>query len=89
MNLLFVSGIVLLLFTFLTLAARGGSSVESTVNPGPTSSAGVPDSAQAPLQDYLVTTSHSAMIHGQLVDYTAVAGTMVVDTEGGKCIYCR
>ena len=25
------------------------------------------------------------MIHGQLVDYTAVAGTMVVDTEGGKC----
>lgn len=85
MNLLIVSVIALFMLTFLTLAARGGSSVESTVNPGPTSSAGVPDSAQAPLQDHLVTTSHSAMIHGQLVDYTAVAGTMVVDTEGGKC----
>ena len=66
MNLLIVSVIALFMLTFLTLAARGGSSVESTVNPGPTSSAGVPDSAQAPLQDHLVTTSHSAMIHGHL-----------------------
>ena len=64
MNLLIVSVIVLFMLTFLTLAARGGSSVESTVNPGPTSSAGVPDSAQVPLQDHLVTTSHSTMIHG-------------------------
>ncbi|MBR4182558.1 MAG: hypothetical protein IKQ56_01925 [Lachnospiraceae bacterium] len=35
--------------------------------------------------DDLVTTKHSAVIQGQVIDYTATAGTMVVDSGDGKC----
>ena len=41
--------------------------------------------AAAPPVDHIVTTEHSAVIHGQKLDYTATAGTMVVETAGKKC----
>ena len=41
--------------------------------------------ASAPPVDHIVTTEHSAVIHGQMLDYTATAGTMVVETAGKKC----
>ena len=41
--------------------------------------------ASAAPMDNLVTTSHSAVVRGKPLDYTVTAGTMVVDTAGGKC----
>ena len=41
--------------------------------------------AAAPPEDHIVTTEHSAVIRGQKLDYTATAGTMVVETAGKKC----
>ncbi len=35
--------------------------------------------------DDLVTTKHTAVIQGQEIDYTATAGTMVVESGSGKC----
>lgn len=37
------------------------------------------------VQDHLVTTQHSTVIQGEVIDYTATAGTMVVESGGGKC----
>ena len=42
-----------------------------------------PKSAKA--QDDLVTTSHTARIHGEEIAYTATVGTMTVDTCGQTC----
>ena len=39
----------------------------------------------AEVQDQLVTTQHSAVIQGQTIDYTATAGTMVVESGDGSC----
>lgn len=42
--------------------------------------------AEAPAaEDNLVTTSHSAVIQGEEIDYTATAGTMVVESGGEQC----
>ena len=84
MGSLTIIGIILFLLTFLTVAARGGSSVEGKTPP---TQAQVPSAppAGAPPKDHLVTTEHSAVIRGQKLDYTAVAGTMAVSTKGGLC----
>ena len=79
MLLFWVIGITLFVFTFLALAARGGSSVEGKTPPQD------PPSKSAPPEDHLVTTKHSAVISGQSLDYTTVAGTMAVTTKGGVC----
>ena len=36
-------------------------------------------------QDHLVTTSHSAVIQGERINYTATTGTMVVESGGEQC----
>ena len=38
-----------------------------------------------PAQDHLVTTSHSAVIQGERINYTATTGTMVVESGGEQC----
>ena len=82
MNLLMVISITLFLLTLLSVALSGGSTPEGTAvsNAAPSQPA-VP----AAPQDNLVTTTHSAVVRGKSLDYTATAGTMVVDTAGGKC----
>ena len=39
----------------------------------------------APAADNLVTTSHSAVIQGEKIDYTATTGTMVLESGGEQC----
>lgn len=88
MNPIIIISISLFLLTFFMLAARGGSSVEGTAPPAQGASAEpapAPAAAPAPLKDHIVITKHSAVINGQSLDYTAAAGTMVVNTVGGKC----
>ena len=42
-------------------------------------------SEAAPLKDNLVTTEHSAMIRGEVMNYTATAGTMALTTNESAC----
>ena len=86
MNLFIVICITMFLLTFFMLAASGGSAMEGTAASGAANaSAQAPANAPAPPEDHLVTTEHSAIVRGQPLDYTVTAGTMVVDTAGGKC----
>ena len=39
--------------------------------------------ASAPPVDHIVTTEHSAVIHGQMLDYTATAGTICFQRRAG------
>ena len=43
------------------------------------------EAAAAEAQDNLVTTEHTALIHGEEIAYTATAGTMTVQTGGAAC----
>ena len=89
MHLFIMICITVFLFSLLSLAFRGGSSAEGTVSANTAQAPAHPASPAAaetaPAKDNLVTTKHSAVIRGKALDYTATAGTMVVDTEGGKC----
>ena len=62
MGSLTIIGIILFLLTFLTVAARGGSSVEGKTPP--TQAQVPPTPTGAPPKDHLVTTEHSAVIRG-------------------------
>ena len=80
MNLTIIICIALFLLTFLMLTASGGSAVE-----GQTPSGSAQSPAGTPPVDHLVTTRHSIAVRGRSLDYSVTAGTMVVDTAGGKC----
>ena len=80
MNLTIIICIAMFLLTFLMLTASGGSAVE-----GQTPSGSAQSPAGTPPVDHLVTTRHSIAVRGRSLDYSVTAGTMVVDTAGGKC----
>ena len=79
MNLTIIICITVFLLTFLMLSASGGSA-EGTA---PSAPAQAPE--QVPPVDHLVTTKHTVSVRGLSLDYSVTAGTMVVDTAGGKC----